>query len=223
VTSPASLPRHTGARQTRIARRPDALRVPTLLSMEPDTQPAQPAPVALGADLTCVYGPGGSCVYLHGASALIARVPFDGLNTARAFLDSFGVSVRVDLRDPAACAQDAAGGPGPEFWPVVALPVPQLRPRTLKTDRSEYYVKHRTALTDAAAVVADLLAAGAVPVVHCRASADRTGVVLAMLLAPMVGSVAAQANYAAAAAYAGSPRPATWVACMLAPATPAGQ
>ena len=68
------------------------------------------------------------------------------------------------------------------------VPLPPLDPSPPKLrDHQGVDVRHASEISEAAEAVDNLVTSGQVPLVHCRAAADRNGTVVARALAPCIG------------------------------------
>jgi hypothetical protein len=182
----------------------------------PDTH--TPDTLDLPGGIQAEYGPGGAVAYYRNGSPWLARCPAAGIETATEFLTEFGVTMRVDLRDPA-CPEDLQVVNAP--WPTVTHPLAPIDPAPGESrDRTDAYARHSDAVSAAAHAVAAHLHRGQVPLVHCRASADRTGSVIALLVAGRAGLPAAVADYAAAAKHGSHPRQPSEISKLLTVAAP---
>lgn len=165
----------------------------------------------LGSGVERISGPGGSAIYLLNERPLLARSPAKSLEEAREFLAC--ADIRIDLRSPdkSAFDQDEVG----PHWPVIRIPVTPLGEPGSGSDRREIYRQHQDELRQAAEIVEHMIQEGKIPLIHCQAGADRTGIVCALVLEKYVGAGAAEEDFADASAQAGSPRVADSIRFLL--------
>jgi hypothetical protein len=172
--------------------------------------------LVLSPSVTRRQGPGALAVYLVEGKPLLVRGGFVDAPYVRSFLAEQGVEVVIDLRKPEGLrARDTDGASPLGLWPVLSLPLAPLDAGS-EGERERLYASHADSVRDAAAEVAALIRAELVPFVHCRRGVDRTGAVVATVLAPLVGIEVAAEDFSFSAAQAGFTRSSRLVVPFLA-------
>lgn len=163
--------------------------------------------VHLSSTWARVEGPGGACVYVcAGTEPMFARCPIEGMEEATSFLEQYKINCRIDLRDKS-CEADKMEEPLPFTSPMTYLiSLPPLDRSEGEDNHIKAYLRNRYAITHAADLAKEYVYRGQVPLIHCRASADRTGTVIAKILLPALGVDVVAQDFEDASVHAGHPR-----------------